>query len=337
MKKDIRLAIVGATGVVGREVVKLLEERAWKLPEPLLIASPRSIGEGLDFCGRDVALRTLDDVDYRDADIWIVAAGPYVAETCMSGILDAGGIMIDLSERFRLDPEVPLVVPELNPAAAAGRKLLACPGAAATMVSLVLNALAAEFEITRVTACSLEPVSVRGNAGVRELEQQVKQLLTFQDPAIKVFNHQIAFNVLPQRGLADDSSATDYEQNTAREIRRMLGNDDLIVDFTAACVPVFYGHGISLALDVANDDPAVVEMATAALRGAPGVRIEDSARHAIYPMPVFAAGQDACLVGRIRSGLDCSNRLDLWIAADNVRRGAAMNAVDLVENIIKEL
>jgi aspartate-semialdehyde dehydrogenase len=342
----IKLGIVGATGQVGVAVREILLERDFPIDEIRFFASARSAGTVLPFGDREVTVEDASTADPAGLDIAIFSAGATTSRALAPAFVDAGVIVIDNSSAFRKDPAIPLVVSEVNPGAidavvAAGHGIIANPNCTTMAAMPVLKPLHAEAGLVRIVAATYQAVSGAGLSGVDELDKQVRQVvdgapaLTHDGSAVvfpepEKFARPIAFNVLPYAGkLVDDGRfETDEEQKLRNESRKILGIPDLKVSGTCVRVPVFTGHSLSINAEFAR--PLSVARATEVLAAAPGVELSD------IPTPLQAAGRDATYVGRIRQdeGVDGDRGLALFVSSDNLRKGAALNAVQIAELLI---
>lgn len=331
MKTPITLALVGATGTVGRTVLDVLDDLDFPLAALRPFASPRSAGTTVAFRGDDPRVEALRDGAFRGCDVAIFCAGPEVARAWAPKAWAEGCAVVDDSPAFRAEPDVPLVVPEVNPEALAGfraRGVVASPSSNATALALALAPLRAAAGLRRVVVATYQSVSGAGQRGIEELERQARDLLNLRepDPAAR-FPHRIAFNVIPQVGAFAEGGATDEEERLGRETRKVLGEPDLRVAVTAVRVPVFFGH--SLAVNVEARGPLAADAAREALRRAPGVKVVDDPAGRVYPMPMLVAHDDGVLVGRVRADASVEHGLSLFLAIENTRKGAATNAVQI--------
>jgi aspartate-semialdehyde dehydrogenase len=340
MSRDVsgglRVGVVGATGQVGTVMLRLLAERAFPVSELRLFASARSAGSTLSFDGRDITVEDAATADPSGLDIALFSAGASTSRAQAQRFADAGALVIDNSSAFRMDPEVPLVVSEVNPHALddAVRGIVANPNCTTMAAMPVLKPLHDAAQLVRIVASTYQAVSGSGLAGVEELDEQVRKTAdragelvhdgaAVDFPAPSKYVRPIAFNVLPMAGsVVDDGSfETDEEQKLRNESRKILEIPDLRVSGTCVRVPVFTGHSLSLNVEFAR--PITVEQATALLAAAPGVELSD------VPTPLQAAGQDPSFVGRLRQ--DGERGLVLFVSNDNLRKGAALNAVQIAE------
>ena len=313
------VAVAGSTGVVGRELIKILEERKFPVERLILLASERSVGKQSSFRGEEIEVELLADDSFEGVDI---------------AFFSAGAVVIDNSSEFRMRPDVPLVVPEVNPEAINTHNgMIANPNCSTIQMVVVLKPIHDAAKVERVVVASYQSVSGSGQKAVEELEQQVRTLLKFEKPTSHVYPHQIAFNVLPHIDSFHESGYTGEEMKIINETKKIMGDDSIRVTVTAARVPVFYGHSESVNLETAYKLTA--EQCREILSRAPGVMVVDDPPSNSYPLAIDAAGKDLVFVGRIREDPSIANGLDLWIVADNLRKGAALNAVQIAEHLIQ--
>ena len=337
MSRLFNVAIVGATGAVGRQMLEILEEREFPVGEIRLLASERSDGEFLEFRDEEFIVQKLSEDSFKGIDIALFSAGGERSREFCPIAVAAGAVCIDNSSAWRMDPEVPLVVPEVNPEAIAGYRnkgIIANPNCSTIQLVVVLKPLHDCSPIHRLVVSTYQAVSGSGQKAIDELRVQCGELLNGRPCDAKVYPHQIAFNCLPQIDAFLDNGYTREEMKLVFETRKILGDDSLRITATAVRVPVFYGHGESVNVETAG----VISVARARelLAAAPGVELVDDPADAAYPMPIEAAGQDQVLVGRIRADESCNTALNLWLAADNLRKGAATNAVQIAELLIEK-
>lgn len=333
MSTEPHLAIVGATGAVGAEMLTCLEQRNFPLSKLTLLASARSAGKTLQFRGEDITVKELTKDSFSDIDIALFSAGGGISEEFGPAAAAAGAVVIDNSSAFRMDPDVPLVVPEVNPDAVVRRpkNIIANPNCTTIVTLMGLFPLHQKFGLKSIIASSYQAVSGSGAQGIIELDNQVKALANDEPFEKNVYPHQIAFNVIPQVDRFLDDGYTKEEQKMLNEGRKILGLDDLNVTCTCVRVPVYRSHSVSLSAQF--EKPVTVEAAKAAFDGYPGVRLEDDPGQNLYPTPLDTTNKDDCLVGRIRMDQVLPNALALWVVGDQVRKGAALNAVQIAELI----
>ena len=325
-------AVVGATGLVGQEVLRIVEERGFSVDALTLLASDRSAGSRVDFRGNSTVVRELSKDAFDEVDIAVFAAGAVASHDYALQIAQAGTLVIDCSSAFRLHPHVPLCVPEINPDSLKRHHgIIAIPHAMTTQIGLALAPLHAESTLTRVLASTYQAASGRGHHAVRELDQQLRDLMNFRPAEPEVFPQQLAFNCLPQGGTFLGNGFCEEEMELVHETRKLLATPDLPVGVTVAYVPLAHGHSASVYIE--TERTLSVPRARELLENAPGVEVEDDPQKLEYPSAVLANGQDEAFVGRIRADLTAPNGLHLWVAADNLRRGVALNAVQIAEQL----
>ena len=335
-KPSYSLAVVGATGLVGSEIVATLEHRQFPIADLELYASIRTAGDEVRCGGLVARVEPLEQARFADTDLAFLAAGEQVSAEWVTRLTANGTVVIDSSRLFADDPDVPLIVPEVNPADLAQyahRNLVSSPDPVAIAASVVLHPIHEAGVIQRVVVSSCEPVSGCGRAGIEELQRQTIELMNGRDPEIEVFPQRIAFNILPQVGEFLAGGASRDERAAASALRRLLQAPALALSVTRLRVPIFYGT--VLAVNVETLHKLTAAAARDLLRRAPGVSLHDDVAAHAYPTPAAAVGQDAAWVGRIRED-ESANVLDLWVAIDNIRKGAAVNAVQIAELLIRD-
>lgn len=328
--KKINVAILGATGAVGREMLKILEERDFPVGELRLLASARSVGKTLPFRGTQIAVTEARSDAFEGMDLVLGAASNAVAKQFAPDIVKAGALFVDNSSAFRMDPTVPLVVPEINPGDAKNHHGIISNPNCSTIITLVaVNALNRLSPITSMIASTYQAVSGAGAAGPVELEEQTKAALNGTTAECAVFPYPIAFNLLPQIGSFHDDGYTTEEMKMQNEGRKILHLPELKVTCTCVRVPVFRSHSISVT--VRTERKLTVEEVRKAISETPGCVLVDDPAQKKYPMPRDTSDQDLVFVGRIREDLTCENGIALWCCGDQVRKGAATNAVQIAE------
>ncbi|MEI2796673.1 aspartate-semialdehyde dehydrogenase [Pseudoxanthomonas sp. F11] len=330
--RSFTVAIVGATGAVGETMLSILAERDFPVGKLVLLASARSAGTQVDFKGQKVDVLDLETFDPAGVDIALFSAGGGVSKEYAPKFAAAGAVVIDNSSTFRYDADVPLVVSEVNPHAAKNRPrgIIANPNCSTMQLMPVLAPIHREYGIERINVATYQSVSGAGRSGLEELGRQTAQLLAFQDIEPKKFQAQIAFNLIPHIDEFLPNGYTKEEMKLVWETRKILEDDSIQVNPTAVRVPVFYGH--SEAVNIETKKKISPEQARELLRAAPGVEVVDEHKAGGYPTPVtHASGRDPVFVGRIREDFSHPRGLNLWVVADNIRKGAALNAVQLAE------
>ena len=333
MKDTPNVTILGATGAVGREMLKILEERSFPIGELRCLASARSVGKKLPFAGRETTVEEATDAAFAGADIVLGAAENEIARRFAPAIKAAGAVFIDNSSAFRMDPEVPLVVPEINPEDALHHNgIIANPNCSTIITVVAVAALRRLSPITTMVAATYQAVSGAGAGGPVELEAEVDALYKGEPITPRVFPHQIAYNLIPKIGGAAFEGYTSEEMKLQNEGRKILHLPDMKVNCTCVRVPVMRSH--SIAVTTRFERPISVEEAREAIAAAPGCRLVDDLANDCYPMPLDTSDQDLVYVGRIRPDLTDPNGLSLWCCGDQVRKGAATNAVQIAELLL---
>lgn len=333
--KNYRVAVVGATGAVGETLLSILAERGFPVGELVALASERSAGDSVRFNNRPVTVRNLADFDFAGVDFAFFSAGGSVSAEHAPRAAAAGAVVIDNTSHFRNDPDVPLVVSEVNPHALADRPrgIIANPNCSTMQMLVALAPIHRAVGIERINVASYQSVSGAGRSAMEELGKQTARLLNFQDPAPERFPVQIAFNLIPQIDSFIDNGYTREEMKMVWETRKILEDEHIQVNPTCVRVPVFYGH--ALACHIETREKIDVQSARVLLSAAPGVELVDEAVPGGYPTPVsHAAGTDPVYVGRLREDISHPRGLDLWVVADNIRKGAALNAVQVAELLL---
>ena len=331
MNEPKNVAIVGATGAVGVEILQCLEQRNFPVKSLTLLASARSAGKRVAFRGGEVVVRELTHDSFAGIDIALFSAGGGISREFAPSAAAAGAIVIDNSSAFRMDDDVPLVVPEINGREArnAPRGIIANPNCSTIIALMALAPLHEAFGLKAVIASTYQAVSGSGAQGIVELEEQIRALAAGETPQPKVYKHPIAFNVIPEVDAFTDNGYTKEELKMLHEGRKILGHPALKVSCTCVRVPVLRSHSISITAQFEREPD--VAAARAAYAGKPGVAVRDNPAERLYPVPLDTTGKDDCLVGRIRRNLVLDNALDLWVVGDQVRKGAALNAVQIAE------
>jgi aspartate-semialdehyde dehydrogenase len=328
--KQYTVAVAGATGAVGQEMIKILEERKFPVKSLRLLASPKSAGHTLRFNGKEIAVEVLREDSFAGIDIALFSAGGDRSKQFAPHAVKAGAVVIDNSSAWRMDPEVPLVVPEVNAHAITRHKgIIANPNCSTIQMVVALFPLHKRAKIKRIVVSTYQSVSGAGQKGIDELNQQVRALYSFQKAETKAFPHQIAFNCLPQIDVFAPDGYTKEELKMIFETRKIMEAPEILVSPTAVRVPVFSSHSESVNVEFESD--LSPEEAKEIIKTAPGCKLEDDPEHGIYPMALNAAGQDEVFVGRIRRDDTVKHGLNLWIVSDNIRKGAALNAVQIAE------
>lgn len=328
-----RVAVVGATGAVGGTMLRVLEERGFPVTELRPLASPRSAGRQLDYLGKPIHVEALTDDSFDGIDIALFSAGGDRSRTYAPAAVEAGAVVIDNSSAFRMDPNVPLVVPEVNEHDLEGHQgIVANPNCVAAPLVVALKPIADAVGLERVIVSSYQSVSGTGTAAIAELLAESRGYLDGAEPEPSVYPHPIAFNVLPHIDVFDASGYTGEERKVAAETRKMLGRPDLAVSATCVRVPVVQAH--SEAIHIETTDAISADRVRELLMVAPGVVLVDEPQHNRYPLPREATGRDEVFVGRIRQDSSHPRGIAMWLVSDNLRKGAATNAVQIAESLV---
>lgn len=332
--KTYTVAVLGATGAVGREMLKVLQERNFPVGRLIPLASARSAGKTLPFCGEEIVIQEACDEAFAGVDIVLGAAENAIAKRFAPAIVKAGAVFVDNSSAFRLEPDVPLVVPEVNPEDVKRHKgIVSNPNCSTIITVTAVNALNAIAPIRTMTASTYQAVSGAGAGGPVELMAEVEALAKNESYTPRVFPYQIAYNLIPQIGGEQFEGYTSEEMKMQNEGRKIMHLPDLKVTCTCVRVPVVRSHSISVSCHF--DTPVTVEQARQAIAAAPGCRLVDDLGAKQYPMPLDTSDQDTVFVGRIRPDLTDDNAVTLWCCGDQIRKGAATNAIQIAELLIK--
>jgi len=338
MARQFSCAIVGATGAVGEAFLAILEERQFPVSQMYALASKRSEGSTVLFKNRPILVEDLESFDFDKVDLAFFAVGNELAEKYVPRATAAGAIVIDNSSAFRLDPDVPLIVPEVNRAELyryTKKNLIANPNCSTIQMAVALKPIYDEAGITRVNVCTYQSVAGQGMEGISELATQTAELLNGRSVKPQVFSKRIAFNVIPHIDVFLDNGYTAEEMKMALETKKIFQDDNLLVNASCVRVPVFYGH--SEAIHIETTRKITLEKARALLQSAPGVTLYDDPKKNAYPTPaVEAAGEDAVYVGRLREDISHPQGLCMWVVSDPVRKGAALNAIQIAETLIEQ-
>jgi len=326
----MRVAVVGVTGAVGPTTLKILEERKFPVTDLRAFASERSVGTSVVFKGEKIRVEKVGPGAFDGVDIALFSAGSAQSKEYAPQAVKAGAVVVDKSSAFRMDPTVPLVVPEINGhAVKSHRGIVACPNCTSIVTVMPLKPLHDAGRLRRVVATSFQAVSGAGVNGVAELREQTLAWARGETVTPKHFAHPIAFNVIPHVDKFDANGYTGEELKLVNEVRKILELPDLAVSPTTVRVPVFTAH--SIAVNAETMDKVTVERAREAFAGFPGLKLWDDPRENRYPMPVIVEGQDDCFVGRIREDLSLANGLNFWVTGDQLRKGAALNGIQIAE------
>ncbi len=335
-KEKYVVVVVGATGAVGNEMITTLEERDFPVKSLRLFASERSEGKILKFRNRDIPVETLQENSFEGIDIALFSAGADRSKIWAPVAVRSGCVVIDNSSQWRMDPGVPLVVPEVNPNDLEWHKgIIANPNCSTIQMVVVLKPIHDVAKIKRVVVTTFQSVSGTGQKAMDELLQQTKDLLNFREVTCNVYPYQIAFNVLPHIDKFLENDYTKEEMKMVNETRKILGDDSIRITATTVRVPVFKGHSESV--NIETEKKLTANEVRAILSNAPGIVVFDAPHKNIYPLPINVAGKDETYVGRIREDESIEKGINLWIVADNLRKGAALNAVQIAEKLIEKV
>lgn len=330
----MKVAIVGASGAVGQEFLRLLDERNFPMDELVLFGSERSAGRKYQFRGKDIEVKLLKHGDdFKDIDIAFTSAGAGTSKEFAEDITRYGAVMIDNSSAFRMDNDVPLVVPECNAEDALNRPrgIIANPNCTTIMMVVVLQPLEQISHIKRIHVSSYQSASGAGAAAMAELEQQYREILDGKEPTVKKFPHQLAYNVIPQIDVFQPNGYTKEEMKMYNETQKIMHTD---AKCSATCVRVSSLRSHSESVWIETEKPISVEEAQKAIAAAPGCTLVDDPANLVYPMPLHTAGKDDVFVGRVRKDISDDNGLTLWLSGDQIRKGAALNAVQIGEYLV---
>lgn len=335
--KEFNIAVAGATGAVGNQMIACLEERNFPIKSIKFLASSRSAGRKLNFKGDLVAVEELTENSFKGLDIALFSAGGSTSEKYAPLAARDGCVVIDNSSAWRMDPDVPLIVPEVNPQAVAkytNKGIIANPNCSTIQMVVPLSPIHKKWGIKRIVVSTYQAVSGTGKKAIAELFDQTRAMLNFIDYKVDVYPHRIAFNCLPHIDVFQDNGYTKEEMKMVNETRKILEDDTIGVTATAVRVPVFFSHSESINIETREHTSA--NEVKALLQQAPGIKVVDDPAKNIYPLPIDAAGRDLILVGRIRDDESIPNGINMWVVADNIRKGAATNAVQIAEILVNE-
>lgn len=331
VKKDqYNVAVAGATGAVGRKMLEILEERKFPVATLKALASAKSVGQTLTFNGGPVTVEELNENSFEGVDISLFSAGASVSRQFAPSAVKSGCIVIDNSSAFRMEPDVPLVVPEVNPDAInSNAGIIANPNCSTIQMVVVLKPIHDKFKIKRVVVSTYQSVSGSGQKAIKELQNQIKNLLDGKTAELNVYPHQIAFNCIPHIDIFLDNGYTKEEMKMIDETRKILSDPSILVSPTTVRVPVFYSHSESINVETLR--PINAREVRELLSGMDGIRVTDNPETNEYPLAIDGAGKDEVFVGRIRDDISCKNAINFWVVSDNLRKGAALNAVQIAE------
>ena len=334
MREDLHVAVVGVTGAVGIEMLETLEKRNFLIGKLTPLASARSAGKTLPFRGEKIAVQELTKDSFDGVDIALFSAGGRISKEFAPAAVEAGAVVVDNSSAFRMDDSVPLVVPEINAADVARHKgIIANPNCSTIVTVMALYPLHQAFGVKRIFASTYQAVSGSGAMGIAELKRQVGEINEGREVSREVYPYQIAFNVLPHVDVFLDNGYTNEEMKMVHESRKIMGLPDFQASVTCVRVPVYRAHSIAVSAEF--EKPVSVERAREAINTAPGIDLNDDVASNGYPLPLELAGQDNCQVGRIRRDCAMENGLSFWVVGDQLLKGAALNTVQIAEEVAK--
>jgi aspartate-semialdehyde dehydrogenase len=335
--RTFTVAVVGATGAVGNEMIRVLEQRNFPVGKLKLLASARSIGKSLQYKGNPVEVEVLDEHSFAGVEVGLFSAGGSISEKFAPIAARSGCVVIDNTSAFRMDPEIPLVVPEVNAEAIGqykNRGIIANPNCSTIQMVVALKPIHDAAGIKRIVVSTYQAVSGTGKKAIDELENQTRAILDGREATVQVYPHRIAFNCLPQIDVFLDNGYTKEEMKMVNETKKIFNDPSIAVTATTVRVPVFYAHSESVNIETQRKiSPAQVRDL---LARAPGVQVIDDPSQRRYPMAIHAAGKDDTYVGRIREDESIANGINLWIVSDNLRKGAALNAVQIAEILVRD-
>lgn len=335
MSKSYRVAILGATGAVGTELLELLASRKFPLSELKLLASPRSAGKTLHFAGQDLPVEPVTAEAFEKVDIVLASAGGSTSKAWAATAVAAGAVVIDNSSAFRMNPDVPLVVPEVNPEAAATHQgIIANPNCTTILMSVAVFPLHKVQPVRRIVAATYQSASGAGARAMEEVKVQSQAILQGKLPTAEVFPYPLAFNLFPHNSPLNDAGYCEEEMKMVNETRKIFGSQEIRITATCVRVPVLRAHSEAINLEFA--EPMSVETARELLSQAPGVKLVEDWQANYFPMPMEATGKDEVLVGRIRQDISHECGLELWLCGDQIRKGAALNAVQIAELLVEK-
>jgi aspartate-semialdehyde dehydrogenase len=333
--KKYNIAIVGVTGVVGETMLSILEERNFPVNNLVLLASERSSGKEYSFKYQTLIVQTLNENSFNNIDIALFSAGGNVSKQYAQIAVESGCIVIDSSSAFRMDSDVPLVIPEINPEAIRTHKgILANPNCTTIVTLMALNPIRKFSRIKKIIASSYQAVSGAGQEGINELKKQNKAIVIGEKLQAKYFSHQIASNLIPKIDQMTENGFTGEEMKMVNETRKIFGDNDIKISVTCVRVPVYTAHSVAVTIETQKKIP--INKVRELIENAEGIELLDEPSNEVYPMPMLAEGKDNCLVGRIREDLVFENGISLWVSGDQVKKGAALNAVQIAEKLIDE-
>lgn len=334
MGQAYRVAILGATGAVGAELISLLEERNFPLSTLKLLASPRSAGQTLTFKGETIQVEEVSEAAFQNIDLVLASAGGSVSKTWAPKAVKAGAVVVDNSSAYRMDPQVPLIVPEVNPDAVTQHQgIIANPNCTTILMNVVVWPLHQLQPVQRIIAATYQSASGAGARAMEEVKVQAQAMLNGDEPPTEIFPYPLAFNLFPHNSDLNANGYCTEEMKMVQETRKIFDVSDLRVSVTCIRVPVLRAH--SEAINLEFSQPFSLEKARSILQDSPGVKLVEDWQANYFPMPIDASGRDDVLVGRIRQDISHANGLELWLSGDQIRKGAALNAVQIAELLVE--
>ncbi len=333
MSKEVNVAILGATGAVGQELLELLAERKFPLKELKLLASPRSAGSKIIFNGQEITVEAVNEKSFEGVDIVLASAGGSTSKAWAKKAVEAGAVVIDNSSAFRMDDDVPLVVPEINPEAAAKHQgIIANPNCTTILMGVAIYPLHQVQPIKRVVVSTYQSASGAGARAMEEAKIQARDILDGKQPQAEVLPYPIAFNLFPHNSPLNEQGYCEEEMKMVNETRKIFDAPELKITATCVRVPILRAHSEAINLEFAQ--PFEVAKAKEVIAAAPGVKVVEDWQSNYFPMPIDATGQDPVLVGRIRQDISQACGLELWLCGDQIRKGAALNAIQIAELLL---
>lgn len=335
MSKKVNVAILGATGAVGKELLDLLAERQFPLKNLKLLASSRSAGSKIAFNGQEITVEVVSENSFKDIDLVLASAGGSTSKKWAHQAIAAGAVVIDNSSAFRMDERVPLIVPEINSAAAANHQgIIANPNCTTILMGVAIYPLHQVQRIKRIVVATYQSASGAGARAMTEAMVQAQDILNGKQPQAEVLPYPIAFNLFPHNSPLNDQGYCEEEMKMINETRKIFGDPDIAITATCVRVPVLRAH--SEAINLEFDQPFDVKQARELIAAAPGVKLVEDWQSNYFPMPIDATGKDPVLVGRIRQDISCDRGLELWLCGDQIRKGAALNAIQIAELLLQK-
>jgi aspartate-semialdehyde dehydrogenase len=335
LSRKVNVAILGATGAVGHELLELLAERQFPLGNLKLLASPRSAGSKIVFNGQELIVEAVEDLSFKNIDLVLASAGGSTSKKWAQKAVDAGAVVIDNSSAFRMDEKVPLIVPEINPGAAAHHQgIIANPNCTTILLGVAIYPLHQVQRIKRIVVATYQSASGAGARAMTEAMVQAQDILNGKPPQAEVLPYPIAFNLFPHNSPLNEQGYCEEEMKMVNETRKIFGDPEIAISATCVRVPVLRAHSEAVNLEFAQ--PFAVQRAKELIAAAPGVKLVEDWQSNYFPMPMDATGQDPVLVGRIRQDISCDRGLELWLCGDQIRKGAALNAIQIAELLLHQ-